>query len=74
MDEAARHAALVAYSSGGAGTRETIDLLGMRDYADLLIALAQAGLPFPPPAQSARITADRERAWAILGPRLARGA
>lgn len=63
-------AILEAYSRGGPGTRETIEKLGLHDYADLLIALAHADLPLPPPADSPRIRADRERAWAILEPLL----
>jgi hypothetical protein len=74
MDHEARAAILKRYSDGGAGTRDTIEQLGMQDYADLLIALAQADLPFPPPADTPRIRADRERAAAILGPLLRRGA
>jgi len=35
---------------GRLGTRETIERVGMHDYADLVIALAQNELDFPKPA------------------------
>jgi hypothetical protein len=62
------------YSAGNAGTRQTIEALGMRDYADLIIALAQTDLPFPKPTQSAAHAANVAAASAILQPRLRRGA
>lgn len=62
------------YSAGNAGTRQTIEALGMRDYADLIIALAQTDLPFPKPTESAAHTAHVAAATAILQPKLRRGA
>jgi len=42
---------LLAYSQGKLGRDEAIGLLGIRDYAELLVALGDAGLPMPlPPA------------------------
>ncbi len=62
------------YSAGHAGTRQTIEALGMRDYADLIIALAHTDLPFPKPTDSASHTAYVAAASAILQPILRRGA
>ncbi|OLP62265.1 hypothetical protein BJF93_18795 [Xaviernesmea oryzae] len=39
---------LLAYSKGLIARREAIDLLELRDYADLLVALGDADLPMPP--------------------------
>ena len=42
---------LLAYSQGKLGRDEAIGLLGIRDYAELLVALGDADLPMPlPPA------------------------
>lgn len=42
---------LLAYSKGLLARREALRLLGIRDYADLLVALGDADLPMPlPPA------------------------
>lgn len=63
-------AILRAYSAGERGTRDTIEALGMEDYADLLIALARHGLKQPKP----RPDPEREaRVRAILEPLLHRG-
>ena len=60
---------LHAYAAGHLGMREAIDRAGMRDYADLVIALARNGLDLPKssatPAREARVA----RARAILQPR-----
>ena len=61
------------YSAGNAGTRQTIEAMDLRDYADLIIALAQTDLPFPKPTDSAAHTANVAAATAILQPRLRRG-
>lgn len=66
-------AALQAYAEGRLGTRRTIERLGMRDYADLVIALVQHGLDLPKPADTPRHAAQVARARAILQPRLRRG-
>jgi hypothetical protein len=43
--------ALLAYSKGLLSRREAVRRLGVRDYADLLVALGDADLPLPlPPA------------------------
>lgn len=43
---------LRAYARGHLARGEAIRLLGLRDYAELLVALGDAGLPMPlPPAQ-----------------------
>lgn len=65
--------ALQAYAAGRAGTRRTIEALGGRDYADLIIALAKTNLPFPRPSATARRTESLARARALLLPRLKRG-
>jgi hypothetical protein len=73
MSEQERRSILHDYASGRAGTRATIDKLGLRDYADLVIELVRAGLPFPKPDDTPELAAHRERARAILLPRLRRG-
>lgn len=41
---------LLAYSQGRLVRSEAIRLLGLRDYADLLVALGDADLPMPLPS------------------------
>ena len=41
---------LLAYSEGRLSRRETIRLMEMRDYAELLVRLGEADLPMPRPA------------------------
>jgi hypothetical protein len=65
-----KKAVLSDYAAGRRGTRATIEALDLRDYGDLIMALAGADLPFPPPADSPTIHAHRERASALLMPRL----
>jgi hypothetical protein len=65
--------ALRAYSAGRLGTRETIERMGMHDYADLVIALAQNDLEMPKPAATPAHEAHLVRARAILQPRLRHG-
>lgn len=67
-------AALRRYADGHVGTRDTIEALGARDYGDLIVAMAQAGLAFPKPTASAAHDARVARASAILQPRLRLGA
>jgi len=64
---------LRAYAAGNAGTRQTIEALGMRDYADLIIAMAQADLDFPKPADTPAHRQNVARASAILQPLLRHG-
>jgi hypothetical protein len=66
-------AVLRDYAAGRAGTRRTIERLGMRDYADLVIALAQNDLDMPRPTESAARKANLARASAILQPLLRHG-
>jgi hypothetical protein len=73
MDDERRLAILREYASGQTGTRATIDKLGMRDYADLVMALAAADLPFPKPPDTPALATHRQRAHAILMPRLTHG-
>ena len=40
---------LLAYSQGRLARNEAIRVLGLRDYAELLVALGDADLPMPPP-------------------------
>jgi hypothetical protein len=42
---------LLAYSQGRLARNEAIRLLGLRDYAELLVALGGADLPMPLPAR-----------------------
>lgn len=49
MLAAARSAALTQYSEGKLSARAAAELLGLRDSADLLVALGDAGLPMPQP-------------------------
>lgn len=43
---------LLAYSKGQLARNEAVRLLGLRDYAELLVALGDAELPMPlPPAE-----------------------
>ena len=63
---------LRAYAGGQLGTREAIERLGLRDYADLIIALVREDLPLPRPADTPARRAAVERARAILQPRLRR--
>ncbi len=42
---------LLAYSKGLLSRREAIRRLGLRDSGDLLVALGDAGLPMPLPAE-----------------------
>ncbi len=65
--------ALREYSTGSVGTRHAIERLGMRDYADLVIALAQNDLNMPKPADTPAHRIHVARARAILQPRLRHG-
>lgn len=62
------------YAAGEFGTRRAIEALGAHDFADLMIAMAQAGLEMPKPQQSAAHDAHVARARTILQPLLRRGA
>jgi len=42
---------LLAYSKGQLSREDAIRLLGLRDYAELLVALGDADLPMPAPPQ-----------------------
>ncbi len=64
---------LHAYSAGRLGTRKAIEMAGLHDYADLLIALAQNDLDLPKPAATPVHEANGARARAILQPRLRHG-
>lgn len=61
------------YADGLVGTRETIQRAGLRDYADLVIALAQNELEFPKPADTPERRAQVAKASAILQPLLRHG-
>jgi hypothetical protein len=65
--------ALREYSTGRVGTRHTIERLGLHDYADLVIALAQNDLNMPKPADTPAHRIHLARARAILQPRLRHG-
>lgn len=74
MTEQERLSVLYEYAAGHTGTRTTIDKLGLRDFADLMIELARHDLPLPKPEETPALKAHRERARAILQPRLKHGA
>lgn len=64
---------LQAYAEGRLGTRRAIERLGARDYADLVIALAQNGLDLPKPPDTPGHAAQVARARTILQPLLRHG-
>lgn len=57
--------ALEAYSKGLLDRDDAIRALGLRDHADLLVAMGQAGLsmPMPPPNVVDNQAANFERIW-----------
>ena len=61
---------LQRYADGLLGTRRTIEEIGAADYADLLIAMGQAGLTLPKPWTTPAHEAQIAHARAILQPRL----
>ena len=63
-------AILRKYSTGHAGTRDSIERAGFEDHADLLIALGHLGLALPPPADWPGLEAHLEAATTILQPLL----
>jgi len=58
------------YADGLLGTRATIEAIGARDYADLVIAMAQADLAFPKPSATPAHAAHVAKARAVLQPLL----
>lgn len=74
MNEQEKLSVLYEYASGHMGTRTAIEQLGLNDYADLVIALSENDLGFPKPVETPALLAHRERARAILQPRLRHGA
>lgn len=66
-------ATLRAYAEGRLTTRRAIEALGLRDYADLVIALAGNGFDLPRPSDTPRHAAHAARARAILQPLLRHG-
>jgi hypothetical protein len=66
-------AILRAYSAGERGTRNTIEKLGFRDFADLLIALGTENLKLPGPSDTPARAMHLVRAEALLGPLLRNG-
>jgi hypothetical protein len=65
--------ALRSYAAGRLGTHQTIERAGVRDYAELVIALVQNDLDLPKPAATSKHDAHLARARAILQPRLRHG-
>jgi hypothetical protein len=63
-------AVLIDYSEGRLLTRDTIEKLGLDDYADLIIELSQRDLPFPQPQESEARMRSLALATAILQPLL----
>lgn len=74
MTPTEKAALLRQYAAGKLGTGRAIEAIGAHDYADLVIALAAADLPFPKPAMTREHAAHVARARAILQPRLRHGA
>jgi hypothetical protein len=72
-DVSEKDAVLRRYAAGEIGTRRAIEGLGVRDYADLLIAMVQADLAFPKPSLTPAHEAQVARARAVLQPRLRHG-
>jgi len=62
--------ALRDYAAGLLGTRRAIERAGLKDYAELVIALAQHDLDLPKPADTPERQANLARARAILQPLL----
>lgn len=73
MTQNEKNVLLGRYAAGLIGTRRTIDAIGGYDYADLVIAMAQANLAFPKPATTPAHEANVARARAVLQPRLRHG-
>lgn len=73
MTENEKKVVLRQYADGEVGTRRTVEAIGGRDYADLVIAMAQAGFDFPKPAMTPVHEKNVARARAILQPRLRHG-
>jgi hypothetical protein len=74
LSEADRRQILEAYAAGDMGTRDAIEALGYRDFADILIGLAQAGLELPKPADTPARAERMKRAREILLPIFRQGA
>lgn len=74
MTNEQRLSVLYDYAAGRLGTRSTIERLGLDDYADLIIALSAHDLALPKPPETPTLDAHRERARALLLPRLKHGA
>jgi len=66
-------AALRDYAAGRLGTRQAMELAGVQDYAELIIALVQHDLGLPKPADTSRRQVHLRLARAILQPRLGHG-
>lgn len=64
---------LRSYAAGRLGTRQAIERAGLRDFADLVIAMAQNNLDFPRPADTPKHTAQVAHASALLQPLLRHG-
>lgn len=70
MTDAERLSALRDYAAGRLGTRTAIERAELKDFAELIIALSQNDLTLPRSVETATLKAHRERARAILLPRL----
>lgn len=73
MTQKEKEAVLRRYAAGLLGTRSTIEAIGAHDYADLVIAMAQADLDFPKPPTTPAHEAQVARARALLQPLLRHG-
>jgi hypothetical protein len=69
-DDERRRAALRDYAAGLIGTRRAMELAGLDDYAELVIALSQSELDLPKPADTPQRRDNIDRARAILQPLL----
>lgn len=69
-NQSAQITTLRRYAEGLLGTRQAIELAGLDDYADLVIALAKNDLKLPKPSDTPQHQAHLARARAILQPLL----
>jgi hypothetical protein len=70
MSDSKQTDVLSDYAAGLLGTRQAIELAGLQDYADLIIAMARRGLDFPKLADTPERRSQIDAARAILQPLL----
>lgn len=67
-----QEALLRQYADGLLGTSQAIERMGIEDFADLLVALAERNLDLPKPADTPNRRVNVERARVLLEPHLLR--